>query len=332
MSQPQNTALTERIEGRIDQDVMGELAIGGAGARTPTFASMRDVLEFAKVMAVSGIAVRAHLRNNPGVCAAVTMQAQRWEMDPFTVGNKSYVVNDQLAFEAQLITAVVNTRAPIKGRLKTRFEGQGLSRKCIAWATFVGEDEPTEVESPTFGAITPKNSPLWKSDPDQQLAYYTKRLWARRECPEVLLGVYDVDELAPQPRGPETARDVTPPRPQRADFREAGQGALVHPGITDTADDGPSYDEDGVVTEPGASAADGSPNLTVAMKALRSGAPDWKAFQDDITALLRAHPDRAQEIEAANQAALDDLAKEDVVRRATIRQRFVDAATGEVAA
>lgn len=207
-AESRSTAIAERI----DRDVMHGLAISEDG-RVPAFASMTDVLEFAKVMAVSGIAIRGHLRNNPGACAAVIMQAQRWAMDPFTVGNKSYAVNDQLAFESQLIAAVINTRAPIVGRLKTRFEGQGNARKCIAWATFRGDTEPTVVESPPIGNINPKNSPLWKTDPDQQLSYYTKRLWARRECPEVLLGVYDPEEL--DERGPERARDVTPARPTR---------------------------------------------------------------------------------------------------------------------
>lgn len=222
-------AKTERIEGRIDQSVTKGTAIATTGPRVPVFASMAEILEFAKVMSVSGIAVRAHMRNNPGVCAAICMQAQRWEMDPFMVGNKSYAVNDQIAFESQLITAVINTRAPIVGRLKTRFIGEGAKRKCIAFGTFKGDDAPTEVESPEFAQITPKNSPLWKTDPDQQLAYYTKRLWARREAPEVLLGVYDGDEL-PAPGEP---RDITPPRPTEAEFQsQAGapvEGEIVEP-------------------------------------------------------------------------------------------------------
>lgn len=210
-----DVAKSERIESRIDQAVTRSTAIATTGPRVPVFSSMAEILEFAKVMSVSGIAVRAHMRNNPGVCAAICMQAQRWEMDPFMVGNKSYAVSDQIAFEAQLIAAVINSRAPIKGRLKTRFVGEGAKRKCIAFATFIGEDHPTEVESPEIGGIKPKNSPLWASDPDQQLAYYTKRLWARREAPEVLLGVYDVDEVA----APAEPRDITPERPRMADYQ-----------------------------------------------------------------------------------------------------------------
>jgi hypothetical protein len=202
---------TDRIAGSIDQSVTREIAIAKTGPGVPVFASMDQLLSFAKIMAVSGIAVRKHLRDNPGVCAAICMQAQRWEMDPFAVANKSYAISDQIAFESQLIAAVINTRAPITGRLKTRFEGEGQNRKCIASATFIGEDYPTEVESPPISQITPKNSPLWKSDPDQQLAYYTKRLWARREAPEVLLGVYDIDELSHV-----APKDITPGRAKGA--------------------------------------------------------------------------------------------------------------------
>lgn len=220
---------TEMIASRIDAEAAKGMALkplaGGAAVVPQT---LSQVMELAKMMAVSGIAVRKHMRDNPGVCAAICMQAARWEMDPFSVGNKSFVVNDQVAYESQLITAVINTRAPIRGRLKTRFIGVGESRKCIAYATFVGDDEPTEVESPEIGKITPKNSPLWKTDPDQQLAYYTKRLWARRECPEILLGVYDVEELSE----PQSMRDVTPPpRPTRAEFQQA------EPNVTDLPDE-----------------------------------------------------------------------------------------------
>lgn len=180
------------------------LVVGNAGAGTqisqtgpavPAFRNMGEVLEFASVMARGGIAVRKHLRDNPGACAAIILQAMRWDMDPYAVGNKSFAVSDQLGYESQLINAVINTRAPIKGRMKVRYEGEGNTRVCIVSATFNGEDEPTEVKSPKLTDIQPRNSPLWKSDPDQQLAYYTKRAWARRECPEVLLGVYDEEEI-----------------------------------------------------------------------------------------------------------------------------------------
>jgi hypothetical protein len=216
----QQTALVERIENKIDKEVAGGLALASGGASiTVAPASMGEVMEFAKMMAISGIAVRPAFRGNPGACLGVAMQAFRWGMDPFAVTNKAYVVknksgDEQIAYEAQLIHAVVNERAPLQKRLKPSYSGEGVKRVCKISGLLKGETEPAEYESPEFAKIQPKNSPLWTTDPDQQQFYYSVRAWARRHVPEVLLGVYTEDEME---RGPEYARDVTPPaRPTRA--------------------------------------------------------------------------------------------------------------------
>jgi hypothetical protein len=167
--------------------------------------SLGDVVAFATVMARADIALPKHLRGNEGACLAVAMQAMRWEMDPFAVANKSYSVNDRLAYEAQLVAAVVHTRAPIKRRPDYSYDGAGPSRRCIVSVEML--DGTTKVyESPQFGQITTKNSPLWKSDPDQQLGYFAIRSWARRHAPEVILGVYTPDELIDNA---DTMRNVT---------------------------------------------------------------------------------------------------------------------------
>jgi hypothetical protein len=101
-----------------------------------------------------------------------------------------------MGYEAQLVIAVINANAPIKGRLKPTFTGEGQSRQCAVSATFQAESEPCEYVSPKISDIPTKNSPLWKADPDQQLFYYSARAWARRYCPEIVMGVYTVDELA----------------------------------------------------------------------------------------------------------------------------------------
>lgn len=170
--------------------------------------TLGEVVRFAEVMCKADIALPKHLRGNAGACMAVALQALEWEMSPFAVASKSYSVNGQIAYEAQLIMAVINTRSGIEGRLKFRFEGEGPERVCIAFGKIDGEE--LEVRSPKFKDITPKNSPLWKSDPDQQHCYYTAQAWGRRHTPEVILGVYDRDE-ADQFRGPDNAKDVTPP-------------------------------------------------------------------------------------------------------------------------
>jgi hypothetical protein len=169
--------------------------------------TLSDIVEFAKFMCQSNAGIPAYLRGNAPDCAAITMQALKWNFDPFSVAQKSYKVKDVLAYEAQLIAAVVNTRSGIKGRLKYFYDGEGSTLTCTVTGILDGEEY--SYTSPPVGSITTKNSPLWKTDPQQQLGYYSARSWARRYTPEVLLGVYDRDE-AEEFRGPERAKDITP--------------------------------------------------------------------------------------------------------------------------
>lgn len=190
---------------RLPMDAVGMSTTGAGSKIAPQ--TLGEVVKFAEVMCRADIALPKHLRGNAGACMAVAMQAMEWQLSPFAVASKSYAVNGAIAYEAQLIAAVVNTRSGIKGRLRYRYEGEGPNMTCTVSGVLDGEE--CEYTSPTIGSITTKNSPLWKSDPQQQLGYFAARSWARRHCPEVILGVYDRDE-ATEFQGPDNARDVTP--------------------------------------------------------------------------------------------------------------------------
>lgn len=171
------------------------LALDGGASFLPH--SLGEVIEASKLMAQSGAAVPSHCRNAPGACFAIMMRALRWGMDPFAVASKSYQVKDQIiAYEAQLIQAVVNTRAGLVDDLEVTYEGEGQDRRCKVVGTLNrGRRQPREYISPKVKDIKVKNSPLWQSDLDQQLHYFSTRNWARRWCPEVLLGVYTKEEI-----------------------------------------------------------------------------------------------------------------------------------------
>lgn len=200
-----STALANAIENKIDRAIAGDIALAQGGMALET---MGEAMEFAKVMAISGTAVPPHCRNNPGLCLAVCIQSLEWRMSPFAVANKSYVVNDRLSYESQLIHAVIEQRAPIVSRLRHSFSGSGPTRRCKVWATAEGDSSPLEYESPEFLTILPKNSPLWKTKPDLQLYYNTSRDWARMYFPDVIMGVYSDDEMLDSPMQA-TARPVT---------------------------------------------------------------------------------------------------------------------------
>ncbi|OOR86726.1 hypothetical protein B0181_11520 [Moraxella caviae] len=182
------------------------------------------VMHLSEIMATAKAVVPKHFHGLPGNCFAVIGQALRWGMDPFAVAQKTFMINDNgiLAYEAQLVNAVVNTRAPVESNLQYEWFGpwdnllgktkksESKSGRAIShqdWdksletqvgvtvsATLKGETQPRELTLLLAQAET-RNSPLWVSDPRQQLAYLAAKRWARLHVPEVLLGVYTPDEL-----------------------------------------------------------------------------------------------------------------------------------------
>ncbi len=209
------TKIEQKIEAKINTDVSGQIAISDQGI---SFSNAGEVMEFAKMMAVSQSAVPKHLRGNPGACLGIIDDAIRFGMSPYGLARKSFFVNDNLGYEAQVLSAIINSRAPIKDRPDIEFIGEGVEKICRVTVELLSGKVRT-VDSPKLGSIHPKNSPLWKTDEDQQLSYHTLRRMCRRHFPEVLLGVYDIEELLAF-----RATDVTPERPLLADrVKDAAQ-------------------------------------------------------------------------------------------------------------
>lgn len=214
---------------------------------TTAFTSMLQIMEFAKLMAMGGVAIPKFLRANPGACLAVTMQANEWGMSPFAVANKAYSVNDRIAYESQLVHAVIERRAPLKERLDARWEGdvEKGTRKCIVTGWLHGESKPREWASPEIGKIKTKNSPEWAANPDKQLFYHASRDWARIWVPDVLLGIYTRDEMLNIDLG--NARDEVPSLAERAPAK--AEGGFDEQGIATTLSAARGDVQDADVTE-----------------------------------------------------------------------------------
>ncbi len=80
--------------------------------------SLAAIQTFSQVMASGMATVPEHLRGNPSDCMAITMQAMQWQMNPYAVAQKTFVVNGVLGYEAQLVNAVISTRGPLTGRIE----------------------------------------------------------------------------------------------------------------------------------------------------------------------------------------------------------------------
>ncbi|MDM1760053.1 RecT family recombinase [Acinetobacter sp. 251-1] len=169
----------------------------------------------ASVMASSKFAVPKHLQGNTGDCLAIIMQSAQWQMDPFAVAQKTHQINGVLGYEAQLVNAVITNRAPITGRLNFEWYGdwakingkedKSWDKGIKVWGTLKGETSPREIDISMGQVGSVRNSPLWVSDPRQQLAYLAIKRWSRLYTPDVILGVYTPDEIAEREE-----LDVTP--------------------------------------------------------------------------------------------------------------------------
>ena len=163
---------------------------------------MTALMAFADMMAKSTVTVPDHLKGKPADCMAIAMQAMQWGMNPFAVAQKTHIVSGRLGYEAQLVNAVVQQSNAIRGAFNYEFQGTGESLECRVGAVLRGESEITWGEWLRISSVTTKNSPLWKTNPRQQLGYLQVKNWARLYCPGAILGVYTPDELetiAPPP-------------------------------------------------------------------------------------------------------------------------------------
>ena len=159
----------------------------------------------AEIMAGSRMTVPKHLQGNVGDCMAIIMQAAQWQMNPYAVAQKTHMVNNVLGYEAQLVNAVITSRAPVKERLHFEWYGDwskvnGKDDKSPTLgvrvsATLRGENAPRVIDISMAQVGPVRNSPLWGNDPRQQIAYLATKRWARLYCPDVILGVYTPDEV-----------------------------------------------------------------------------------------------------------------------------------------
>lgn len=203
---------------------------------------MASIDKMASMMASGKTTVPQHLRGNQADCFAICLQAIQWGMNPFPVAQKTHLVNSTLGYEAQLVNAVVVNSGAIKGRFDYEFfgpwervigkfkvirkekDGKPVEYRVPDW-TFADESgcgvkviahlssgQAREVTLLLQQART-RNSTLWADDPKQQLAYLGVKRWARLYTPDVILGVYSVDELE--------EIDVTPPSNNPQDGSDA---------------------------------------------------------------------------------------------------------------
>lgn len=192
MSDATGVAVVDKREIRVVHD-------DGPNAHLMDTARFEHMYRIATALATASLCPD-HLKSKTGDmkqtvanCVLVTNQAVRWQMDPFAVAPSTYVVKNKLGFEGKLVAAVVNTRANLVGRLRYEHNGSGEDRMVTVTGRFDDEDEDRTITLTVRQAKT--DNDMWRKDPDQKLCYTGATKWARRHCPEIMLGVYTDDDL-----------------------------------------------------------------------------------------------------------------------------------------
>ncbi|EON88913.1 hypothetical protein PLESHI_08354 [Plesiomonas shigelloides 302-73] len=215
---------------------------------------MASIDRLADMMASGKATVPQHLRGNKADCYAICLQALQWGMNPFPVAQKTHLVNGTLGYEAQLVNAVVVNSGVIKGRfdyeffgpwervvgkfkvIKTKKDNKDIEYRVPNWTfddekgcgvrvtAFLPNGEARSIELLLQQART-RSSTLWADDPKQQLAYLAVKRWARLYTPDVIMGVYSVDELQEEIDITPMGGDDTPLSGQSMTERLAAQAA-----------------------------------------------------------------------------------------------------------
>jgi hypothetical protein len=189
-------------------------------------ATFDRIMRIAESMAEGKHTVPKHLQGCLADCIAVTTQAFEWGMNPFTVAQKTHVVNGTLGYEAQLVMAVVQRSGAIKGHFHFEFQKDGGATLCRAGAVLRGDTEITWTEWHSSALVKVKNSPLWQTNVPQQMGYVQGRNWSRLYAPGAILGVYTVDELE-QAEGATSPTKVGPRRKSDAPAPASASGERI---------------------------------------------------------------------------------------------------------
>ena len=174
------------------------LALSGASSTGLVLSNdtMDKAFRMAELMASGRATVPKHLQGSVADCMAVTLQALQWNMSPFAVAQKTHLVNGTLGYEAQLVNAVLQSTGAIVGEFEYEYDGEGDRMRCRVGAIPRGKKTVVWGEWLGVNTVTTKNSPLWKTNPKQQIGYLQVKNWARMYKPGAILGVYTADELA----------------------------------------------------------------------------------------------------------------------------------------
>ena len=160
---------------------------------------LKAKLQYAKILATSTMLPKQY-QGNAGNCMIAIDMAERMSISPFQVAQNLDIIQGNPAWKSTAAIALINNCGRFEP-LEYEFEHNE------DWTEFSGYAYAKDIKSGKIckGTVVDKkmcvtmgwwdkNGSFWKKMPEQMLVYRTSVFFARKYCPEALMGLYTVDE------------------------------------------------------------------------------------------------------------------------------------------
>jgi len=152
----------------------------------------------AKMLASSNLIPKDFQGNIQNTMIALEI-ANRIGASPLMVMQNLYIVHGKPSWSSSFIIAAINSSKKFSP-LRFEISGEGLDKGCIAWALENGTNERLESPRVTMAMAkaegwSTKSGSKWVTMPDLMLRYRAASFFGRLYAPEILMGMYTVEEV-----------------------------------------------------------------------------------------------------------------------------------------
>lgn len=137
-------------------------------------------------------------------CVIAMDMAERTKSNPLAVLQNLHVIHGKPSWSSQFIIAVINQCGRFEP-LRYSIRGEGDDFGCVAYTHYLGDERTKEnaIKSPRVTIAMAKaegwfqkTGSKWKTMPELMLQYRSATLFGRLFCPDLLMGMQSVEELA----------------------------------------------------------------------------------------------------------------------------------------
>jgi len=205
-------------------------------------------------------------QKNVGNCLIALEMSARLNTSPLMVMQNLYVVNGRPAWGSQYIIAMINRSKKYTTELQFELTGSGADMACYAYAT---DAFGHKVVGPTITMKMAKEEKWldkpgskWQTMPEVMMRYRAASFFGRLNCPDMIMGMYTVDEVVELDEEQYSVSDYTQ-RVEQSVANEIAENA--NKDVIDIADDNePTNDDDAPTVGVTDETADGAEQQSIA--------------------------------------------------------------------